>query len=293
MTMDHSLLCIDLGGTKALVASVVRNEAQQLRQYTVPNQAGVDQVNAFIMRLIADNLTANTTGIAIGVPSTLDIHSGTVLTTQNIPNWQHVPLKSLLEQRFSLPVVVHNDANCFAFGEYLYGRHHANNLIGLCLGTGIGAGFVFNGNLYTGNHSAAGELGNLSYLGGIIEDYASGQFFQRQGIEGKWLAEQAHRGDPFALQQFETFGSHVGHALAQVVMMLNPDVIVLGGSVTHSYHYFKAALDANMQKLLGDTLAQSVRVIPSSLSHAPLLGAYGLFHHYKTHHNNKELANEV
>lgn len=291
--MNHSLLCIDLGGTKALVASVAHTQVEQVRQYAVPSQANLDQVNAFVIRLIEENLTAETTGIAIGVPSTLDVCSGTVLTTQNIPHWQNVPLKGLLEQHFSLPVVVHNDANCFAFGEYLYGGYHANNLIGVCLGTGIGAGFVFNGNLYTGNHSAAGELGNLSYLDGIIEDYASGQFFGRQGIEGRWLAEQARSGDPFALQQFETFGSHVGHALAQVVMVLNPDVIVLGGSVTHSYDHFNAALEAKMQQLLGNALYQSVRVIPSTLNHAPLLGAYGLFQHNKINHDNKELANEV
>ncbi|PCK30292.1 ROK family protein [Pseudoalteromonas piscicida] len=291
--MNHSLLCIDLGGTKALVASVIHTQIEQVRQYVVPSQASLDQVNAFIVRLIAENLTANTTGIAIGVPSTLDICSGTVLTTQNIPNWQNVPLKQLLELRFSLPVVVHNDANCFAFGEYLYGGHQAKNLIGACLGTGIGAGFVFNGHLYTGNHSAAGELGSLSYLDGIIEDYASGKFFQRQGIEGKWLFKQAQNGDAFARQQFEAFGGHVGHALAQVVMVLNPDVIVLGGSVTHAYDYFKAALDSKMQLLLDDALYHSVRVIPSNLHHAPLLGAYGLFQHNKINYNNKELANEV
>ncbi|NOU52258.1 ROK family protein [Pseudoalteromonas sp. JBTF-M23] len=291
--MNHSLLCIDLGGTKAQVASVTHSQVKQVRQYAVPSQASLSQVNAFVMRLIDENRTLETTGIAIGVPSTLEVCSGTVLTTQNIPHWHNVPLKHLLEQRFSLPVVVHNDANCFVYGEYLYGGHDAKNLIGVCLGTGIGAGFVFNGSLYTGNHSAAGELGNLTYLDGIIEDYASGQFFGRQGIEGKWLAEQAQYGDSFALQQFETFGSHVGHALAQVVLVLNPDVIVLGGSVTHSYDYFKAALDAKMLQLLDGALYQSVSVMPSTLNHAPLLGAYGLFQHNKINYDNKELANEV
>ncbi|MCO7190584.1 MULTISPECIES: ROK family protein [unclassified Pseudoalteromonas] len=280
------IVSVDLGGTKAQVARVDEQGVYDARRYSVPATATKSQVNDFITGIVAEQLNTQCCGIAIGVPGMVDLSSGTVLETVNIPAWQDVPLAAQLNAYFSLPVVVNNDVNCFTMGEYCYGHHYLSgtglhtpvpNLLGVCLGTGLGAGLVFDGRLYSGRHCAAGEFGSFPYRDGILEHYTSGQFFLKRGTNGAEQALLAQQGDRYAQSLFDEFGSHLGYALAQTLLAFDPDKIVLGGSVSQSYDLFERAMWQSLARQTHPALFKRLEIAVGTLEHAALRGAYKLF----------------
>ncbi|MFC3033676.1 ROK family protein [Pseudoalteromonas fenneropenaei] len=271
------VICVDLGGTKANVVVIRDGKMSAVQRYDVPSSGSLSEVNQFIRTIVAHAVSDNTVGIAIGVPSMVDMVNGVVLETVNIPAWQNVPLKAFLELQFAVPVVVHNDANCFAMGEFAYGDHDVDNLVAVTLGTGLGAGLILNGQLYTGKFAAAGEFGSFPYRDGVVEDFTSGKFFRRLGLDGAVQAELAKQGDATALAQFASFGQYLGEAIALTVLAFNPDKVVLGGSVAQSFGLFAPAMQASLEQLLHPLLVPQLSVVASQLSYAPLLGAYALF----------------
>ncbi|CAM3799715.1 MULTISPECIES: ROK family protein [Pseudoalteromonas] len=277
--MSQTLLCVDLGGTKALVAKVTAVGVIEKRYFDVDSNASKAQMNEFLCKIIEQVIDSSCQGIVIGVPSMVLMETGEVIETVNIPDWKNVQLKPLLSEYFNLPVLVHNDANCFAMGEFSQGRFNADtNLIGICLGTGLGAGVVLNGQLYTGKHSAAGEFGSFAYRNGIIENYTSGQFFIEQGTTGKLLYERALANDVDAQAQFSEFGKHLAHAINQVILAFDPDVITLGGSVAKASAYFLPSLRGQLAKLVNPIIFHALDIRVSTLGDdAPLLGGYALF----------------
>ncbi|WP_278404328.1 ROK family protein [Pseudoalteromonas ruthenica] len=283
-----NVVCIDLGGTKALAARVDGVNLSAPIRRPVPCQGEKEQINAFVLELVRSTIDEHSQGIAIGVPSMVEMQSGRVLETVNIPSWHNVALQQLLQTHFELPVVVHNDANCFAMGEYCYGGHQVQNLVGVCLGTGLGAGIVIDGTLYSGKHAAAGEFGSFPYRDGIIEHYTSGQFFKRQGLEGGEQALLAQQGDAYAKALFTELGTHIGYALAQVMLAFDPDKVVLGGSVARSYSLFAETMRHALSKQAHPILVEALQLSPGQLEYAPLLGAYALFERH-THLPHKEV----
>lgn len=116
-------------------------------------------------------------GIGVGVPSVVDSEEGIVYNVANIPSWAEVPLKRLLQERFSVPVYINNDSNCFALGVKLFGEGRKyRNLVGMTIGTGVGTGIIINGELYSGQNTGAGEIGSLPYLSHDFEHYCSSGF---------------------------------------------------------------------------------------------------------------------
>src|SRR5262249_7677354 len=135
--------------------------------------------------------------IGIGVPSVVDVEKGIVYAVQNIPSWKEVHLKERIEKQFHVPVHVNNDANCFALGECHFGKgRNFRDIVGMVLGTGLGAGIIIDRRLYNGTNCGAGEIGTIPYKGEMIESYASGQFFTRMlGTRGEIVFERANAAD--------------------------------------------------------------------------------------------------
>ena len=179
----------------------------------------------------------STTSIGVGVPSVVDVEKGIVYDVVNIPSWKIVPLKELLEKRYNIPVYVNNDANCFAVGEKYFGKAKLyKNIVGVTLGTGLGCGLIFNGKLYEGSNCGAGEFGNVPYLLHNVEYYCSGQFFtDEKKVSAIDIFHLAQKGDATALKLFAEYGFHLGEALKSILYAYDPEVIMLGGSVSQSF----------------------------------------------------------
>lgn len=272
------IIGIDVGATKIHVGVVQNGKIIEEKKFPTSAQAPEQQVMQELMEGIAPFIGPDVLGIGIGVPGLIDPELGIVYDLVNIPSWKRVPLKTSLEERFKIPVAVTNDANTFALGEKIYGKAQKyKNMVGITLGTGLGAGIIINNDLYAGAYSCAGELGGISYLDETIEDYCSGKFFKNKfGMEGKELLSLAEKGDAKALDIFDQYGRHLGNAIKQVMFTLSPEAVFLGGSICFCYPYFKAAMHAQVETFPYKLVTKQLVIETSSLPNAAIYGAAAL-----------------
>ena len=282
---DKSVIGIDLGGTKIL-AGVVKNRNILARyKNLVPVSENKEDVIEALFEVIDNVNTEDISGIGIGVPSVVDIEKGIVYDVQNIPSWKEVYLKDILEERYKLPVFINNDANCFAAGEKHFGKgKNFKDFIALIVGTGIAAGIIINNKLYNGSNCGAGEFGMIPYLDSHFEYYCSGQFFNNvHSINGELLYQKVQNGDPKAFKIFQEFGAHLGNAINAILYALDPEVIIIGGSVSKAYPYFKKTMWNNIQKLAYRTVVERLKIEISDNPDIALLGAASLYFDAKTY----------
>jgi glucokinase len=274
-----AVIGVDLGGTNVRAGLVVEGRLAGVRSVPVRGQGAEGDVLEDLFSAVDAIIRPDVAGIGAGVPSIIDLKTGTVYDVQNIPSWKKVPLKAILEERYRLPVYVNNDANCFAAGEKHFGKLGPyDNAVGLIVGTGLGAGIIANGRLYSGISCGAGEFGMLPYLDRNFEAYASGQFFRHvHGTSGREVAERAGRGEAKALEIFSEFGRHIGEAVKAICYAVDPEIIVLGGSVSKSYGHFQAALWRAFQSYAYSLAKERLKIEVSETENIAILGAAALY----------------
>jgi glucokinase len=241
-------------------------------------QGKLETVLAEVVDAIRQVFDEQVNAIGIGVPGLVDLSTGTVYDLNNIPSWEKVAVKDIFENEFNVSVFVNNDANCFALGEVWYGKgKEYDDLLGLVLGTGLGSGIIFNKQLYAGIHCGAGEFGMLPYLDANFEQYASGQFFTNTfNMSGQEMFRLAEEGNAMALAAFEQYGNHLGKALMAIVYTLDPQIIVLGGSVRKSFRFFKDAMWESLKQIEYHQPIADLKIEVSENPHIAVLGAAAL-----------------
>ena len=271
------IIGVDIGGTKIGTALIENGEI--IKDYYSPTP--FDQVKEVVVAAVSQAIeqvySDEIAGIGIGVPGLVDLETNEVLDVVNIPSWDRVPLKKLLEDQFQKPVFVNNDANCFAVGEKYFGKGKPyRNFVGLTIGTGMGAGIIINNHLYSGRYCGAGEFGMLYYREKYMETYASGQFFKNMDLSGAEMAEKAAQSEHEALQLFREFGIHVGRAIANILYALAPEAIILGGSASRSYPFFEKGMRSVLENEFEfKRIYRSLKIEISELENS-LLGASSL-----------------
>ncbi|MCW2874044.1 ROK family glucokinase [Actinacidiphila oryziradicis] len=257
---------VDIGGTK-IAAGVVDEEGSILETVTVPTPPtpeGVVDAIAAAVRDVSTNHAVEAVGI--GAAGYVDDKRATVLFAPNI-NWRHEALKDKVEQRVGLPVVVENDANAAAWGEYRFGAGQGHNdVICITLGTGLGGGIIIGNKLRRGRFGVAGEFGHIRMVPdgllcgcgsqGCWEQYASGRALVRYakqravaqpenaelllslgdgtpaGIEGHHISQAARGGDPVAIDSFRELARWAGAGLADLASLFDPSAFIVGGGVS-------------------------------------------------------------
>jgi glucokinase len=275
----QAVIGVDLGGTNVRAGKVVGQEITGHHAQAISGRGSQETVLREIRETIAAVFDKTIAGIGIGVPSLVDVDKGVVYTVENIPSWKEVPLKEILERDFQVPVYVNNDANCFALGEFYFGAGRGfRDLVGMILGTGLGAGLVINGRLYCGRNCGAGEIGTIPYREHTVEYYSSGQFFQHQyGMNGGDVYEQALRGEPGALEKFAAFGDNLGQAVMTALYAYDPEIIVLGGSVSKAWPFFEEALRRRLMDFAWQHALARTAIQPSQTAEIAVLGAAALY----------------
>ena len=245
-----SYIGIDLGGTKVRAARIIGQSCKTYAESLMPKKGTEKEIIDIIKEIISKLLDKNVKGIGIGVPSLVDQKLGIVYDVQNIPSWKKVLLKDVLESHFNISVFINNDVNCFALGELNYGLgKKLNSFVGISIGTGIAGGIIINKKLYNGFNSGAGEFGMLSYKNKNYEHYCSGQFFDKiHGVKGEYLYKRAKDGDSSAIKIFNVFGEHLGNLLTQVMYTYDPEQIILGGSISEAFGFFKKGIQRSFKK---------------------------------------------
>jgi glucokinase len=278
--MARNIVGVALGGTNARAAVVRDQELAEVSSIQINPQGSAEEVLDQLCGLIDGTDPGSTDGIGIGVPSVVDVEQGIVYDVVNIPSWKEVPLKSILEDRYGVPTLVNNDANCFAVGERYFGKGvGCRSLVGLILGTGFAGGVIVNDKLYAGKNCGAGEFGLIPYLDSIYEYYCCGQFFTRQfGTSGEEVHRKAIDGDEEALEVFMQFGRHLGEAVKTILYAYDPETIVLGGSVRKSFAFFEHAMWESVRDFAFPNSIKALTITVSELEHVAILGAAAL--HY-------------
>lgn len=247
--MKKFILGLDIGGTKTSVVIGDIN-AKIYEKTTFPTEA--DKPFEYSFKKICERITEETKkyrnieGISVSIGGPLNIKKGIILSPPNLPNWKDIPLKSLLENRFSLPVYVEHDGNAGALAEFLFGKGKGyKNLVFMTFGTGLGAGIILDGKLYRGTTDTAGEIGHIrlsnsgpvaygkkgsweAFCSGpgllrIAESIAPGRF--KTTIE---IVNAAKNNDPFALKIVQKSAMYLGKGLAILIDVLNPEIIIIG-----------------------------------------------------------------
>jgi len=278
-----NILGIDLGATNVRGGLVNENSISKIVSSRIHSNGSVDQVLQDVTGTIDKLMDDSVAAIGIGVPSVVDIEQGIVYDVQYITSWKEVPLKKILEEKYAVPVFVNNDANCFALGEYYFGKGRgSNSMIGLTLGTGIGAGIIINHRLYAGPNCGAGEFGMVDYLDHCYEYYGSGQFFQNvYQADGEIVFQKAKAGDSQALQWYAEMGTHLGNTIKTVMYTYDPSLIIFGGSVRFAYPYFKEAMWERIRTFAFTKSIGRLHIELSELENSGILGAAALYYDYK------------
>ena len=269
---------IDLGGTNMRVALVEGNIIQRRIIRPCPAKETEEVVTNQLLAQIREIITPEVTAIGVGVPSVVDAEKGIVYNVVNIPAWREVHLKEIIEKEFGIPANINNDSNCFTLGVSVFGEGRAfKNIVGVTMGTGIGSGIIIDGKLYSGRNTGAGEIGALPYLTMDYEHYCSSGFFTKfYGRTGKELGELANLGDPKALAVWQEFGQHVGNLMQVVLYTYDPEAIIIGGGIASAFSYFEKAMWEQLAKFPYPETVNHIKIIPTTLEDAALLGASAL-----------------
>ena len=277
--MKDTTIGIDLGGTTVSSGRIENGTITKSFSKNIDAEKTEDEVMGEVYLAIDHLYNNEVKGIGVGVPGLVDARQGIVYSLANIPSWQQVHLKQKLEKRYGVPAYVNNDANCFAAGVKYFGQGKPyENLVGITLGTGLGTGLILNNRLYSGKNCGAGEYGMLPHKDHNIEYYCSGQYFEKEcGISGKRLYERALAGNVEAIENFKDFGGELGQAIKIILYTLDPEVVILGGSVSQAFEFFKGSLMREIETFEFKHVLKQFMVIQNQTPHIAILGAAALY----------------
>jgi len=276
----QGIIGVDLGGSNVRVGKVKDNELKMHTAAAISSEEPENVVMQEITDTIDQVFDKDVLGIGVGVPSVVDVEKGIVYSAANIPSWKKVYLKDRLVEKYGVPVFVNNDANCFALGECYFGNaRDYQNIVGLIVGTGLGAGVIIDKRLYNGSNCGAGEFGHIPYKDHDFEYYCSGQRFSREyGIDGQVLFDRARKGDAEALRIFETFGRDLGNAVQAILYSVDPEIIVFGGSVSNAFPFFEKGMWESLSAFKYPHALERLVMERSQVKEIAILGAAALYY---------------
>jgi glucokinase len=300
------LLGFDIGGTKcAVLMGETRGDRIEIVQKAVmptdrPVYEMIEELFISAERMLGTRGFAALEGIGISCGGPLSSKRGMILSPPNLPGWDNIPIVKITEERFGKRTLLQNDANACAMAEWKFGAGMGySNVIFLTFGTGMGAGLILDGRLYSGTTDLAGEVGHLrlSEMGpvgfgkaGSFEGWASGggiaqlaQIMVRAKLQmgekvsfcaglnelhlltAKVVGEAAYGGDPLAIEIYKVCGHYLGRGLSLLIDVLNPEIIILGSI----FGRVQPLIEASMRAVIdGETLADSnadCRIVPAGL----------------------------
>lgn len=297
---------IDFGGTSVKPGVVAGGKILEFAE-RIPTRrhAGAEALLAAVLDAVKSLRAKHPEVCAIGagLPGIVDSINGRVGELTNVPGWKDVGLTKLLEERTGLPAMIDNDANAATYAEWLFGAGRDGiNVVCMTLGTGVGGGLILDGKLYRGSQLGAGEIGQMTidpngvpgHYGnfGALEKYVgNNQIAQRAQVlyreagltkseeECSPLALQnaADAGDVIAKKVWEEVGFHLGITLCDIVWLLNPDRIVIGGGVAKAGEYVFGPIRKTLRERTMKIFHEKLEVVPAALGNdAGIIGSAAL-----------------
>ncbi|GAP14239.1 transcriptional regulator/sugar kinase [Longilinea arvoryzae] len=304
----EALIACDIGGTQLRVATFDAASGEMIQQKRIPTQAAgetaVDRLTGLIGELWPTR--GHVRAIGAAAPGFVDPEMGIIYVTPNIPGWNGLPLRQILEDRFDVPVFVGNDANLAALGEWRFGAGRGfHHVLYLTISTGIGGGIVNNDRLLQGARGLAAELGHITVepngpicgcgKRGHLEALASGTGISNYVAEklaagaastllkgphpsAKEISQAAAQGDPLALKAIQRAGTYIGHALADFLHLFNPSIVIIGGGVSKSGEMLLAPMRIALnERVISPEYVKDLQIVNAMLGDdCGLMGALAL-----------------
>jgi len=311
---EKPLLAVDLGGTKTAVGliSPTGKILSILQEPTSQNgpQKGIDQICRMLERITKQNdlHPQDVLGIGIGIPAVLEPDSDFVIWAPNLHGWRNIKFREAIEDRFHLPVCIEYDGHTAALGEWWQGSGKGFlSMINIVIGTGVGGGMILDGKLFRGVSRLAGAVGwfilevdneiidhDKEYSLGAWEAQIAGpaiaqraHFYLVQGeynqsiltklnseLTARDIFSAAQYGDSLALRVANEVADLIGMGVANIVSLLNPDVVVFGGGVGANLTFIIPRIKSVMERYAQPYSAKNVLITVSTLGNkAGLLGA--------------------
>ena len=267
------IIGIDVGGSH-ISAGLFVNGRMTERKYVLLGKVNTRKQFFKKMFMLIDSLyDKKVKKIGIGFPA--PVVNGRVFEVHNIPALDNVNVKTEISRKYKVKCKVENDANCFVLAEAKLGAAKGKkNVVGITLGTGIGCGIMINGKLYSGNTGAAGEIGSVPVDGGNLESYTNAKYLKKiSKKEPEELSELARKGSKRAKNAWKRYGKSLGIALAFVIDVLDPEIIVLGGKISKGFPYFRKYLMPEIKKHCFRNTASKVKIVKSKYDNSPIVGA--------------------
>lgn len=277
--IEQAVVGVFLGGKTLMAGKIKNRKVERKIVRTINNLASEEEILMELISAVQEVFDDDVIGIGVGVPSLVDVNRGVVYQVLNIPSWQEVNLKEILEDRFKVKVYLDNDANCFAVGQKYFGKAlNYENIVGLIIGVGFGCGIITNNQLYSGHNCGAGEFGSIPYREHDYEYYCSENYFQtKYGEKYTDFLQRAKSKDKIALALFEHYGYDIGNAIKAILFAVDPEIIVIGGRMAEAYPFFKKSM---MERVKTFPYKHTVKKLKIKVSEEPdiaILGAAALY----------------
>jgi glucokinase len=302
---QNLVFAADLGGTYLRVALVdesgkIHHQAKQRTPKGDSPDCVVDALAAAAEKWRSDGRCI--AAASIMVPGTVDNCNAVVVQAPNLPALTGFPLKAVLEERFGWPVLLENDANAAAVGEMWMGAARGcRDVVSVTLGTGVGGGVILDGELWRGAHGSAGEIGHSTvdpFSGlkckcgnvGCLEMFASAtaivrmtrenlprfpnSVLHREDLTAERVYDAGSDGDELALSVFKRFGVYLGIGLANLINIIDPEIIVIAGGAVNGWDLFAHDMQHEVNERAVRVTAQQVKIAVAECGdNAGLLGA--------------------
>lgn len=304
-----NILGVDIGGTKCAVTYGRQNGqdieiADKVSFATSSCSETIDNLKACIRQIMERNglNSENTYAIGISCGGPLDSRTGVVMSPPNLPGWDNIPIVRILSEEFGIPAAIHNDANACALAEWTFGAGKGSrNMAFLTFGTGLGAGLILDGKLYSGTNDNAGELGHIRLedygpvgygKAGSFEGFCSGGGIRQlaqslvkerlqmgqsvswcpdgdiEKINARIVADAARAGDPLAKEIYDISSRHLGAGLSILIDIINPEVIVIGSIYARNEDMMKPVMDSVISREALPLASKVCRIVPAALGEA-------------------------
>lgn len=276
---------IDVGGTK--MAGILFDGKKVIADYVLATpQDNLEHFMIMLQALVepllekAKEMKVKVSGVGLGLAGVMNYEEKRMIESPNIQIINNAKVAELLEQKINLPVIMDNDCNCFVRAEALAGAGvKFKNIYGIIIGTGIGGAWWCNGEVYKGAHGNAGEP-SMMVIDFTNEYELEKTYHKLLQNNPEQAAEEAYRGDVLAQKAFEEVGKYLGLAFGNIINIVDPEVIIIGGGVVQASNLFlpviKKYLPAHVQSLD----AKKINVLKSKLGvNAGAIGAALLIPH--------------
>ena len=280
---------LDIGGTKCAISTGESRDGGidilSREEFPTSGLSWRQVLDEFTRRieLQTSNFKLQTIGaIGISCGGPLDSKRGVIMSPPNLPGWDNVPVVDFFRERFGVPVAVQNDANACALAEYLYGSGRGvKNLVFMTFGTGLGAGIIIDGKLYSGANDNAGEIGHIRLAPtgpvgynkeGSAEGFCSGAGIARlakirKGLDltTKEIFARVRAGDADCAEVFRESAEKLATILAFTIDILNPEVIALGGVFMRNADLFMPVVEPILEREALPLALKACRIVPAEL----------------------------